>query len=190
MRNRDENKKEAIFTATKELLAEVGFSEISISKIAKRAGVSAATIYVYFENKDDMLKKLYLDVKRSMAEATVELIDESLPIRVNVERSIRGYLKFILENRLDYLFIEQFSNSPLLWNLSIKEELPSFGALHSVIEKGRREGILRQADDMLLLTFCALPIAQLVKESVKGSAELTPEVIQTVIDMSWNAIRA
>ncbi|MCZ8522715.1 helix-turn-helix domain containing protein [Paenibacillus mucilaginosus] len=64
MRHKDENKNEAIFKATIQLLNEIGFSDISMSKIAKRAHVSPSTIYVYFENKEDMLSKLYSNGKQ------------------------------------------------------------------------------------------------------------------------------
>ena len=33
---------------------EIGFANISMSKIAKATGLSAATLYVYYENKEDM----------------------------------------------------------------------------------------------------------------------------------------
>lgn len=190
MRRKDENKKEAIFKATKELLNEIGFADISMSKIAKRAGVSAATIYVYFENKDDMLKKLYLDVKRNLFRALQAVLDDSQPVRYAVEQAMRSYLAFIMENKADYLFLEQFSNSPMLQNLCIEEELPSFGSLFAIIEKGKREGLLRPVDDYLILHYCYLPISQLAKEQMKGNAQISEESIQTVIDMSWNAIRA
>ncbi|MEF7442026.1 TetR family transcriptional regulator [Paenibacillus lautus] len=41
MRYRDDNKVEAIFDATVQLINEIGFSDTSISKIANRASVSA-----------------------------------------------------------------------------------------------------------------------------------------------------
>lgn len=190
MRRKDENKKEAIFKATKELLNEIGFADASMSKIAKRAGVSAATIYVYFENKDDMLKKLYLDVKQNLFQALHAVLDESQPVRYAVEQAMRSYLTFILENEADYLFLEQFSNSPMLENLCIEEEVPSFGSLFAIIAKGKREGLLRPVDDYLLIHYCYLPISQLAKEQMKGNTQISEEAIQTIIDMSWNAIRA
>ena len=67
MRYKDEHKKEAIYEATILLLNKEGFSSTSMSKIAKHAGVSASTIYIYFKNKDDMLKKLYLDTKPELS---------------------------------------------------------------------------------------------------------------------------
>lgn len=190
MRRRDESKKDAIFQATKELLNEIGFAETSMSKIAKRAGVSAATLYVYFENKDDMLKKLYLDVKGKLATSIVGAIEPGQSIKETVNQGMRGYLAFLLQNREDYLFLEQFSHSPILKNLCIEEALPSFDALHGAIEKGMREGVLRPVDENLLLTYCYLPIMQIVKEQERGVLTITEEMISTIIEMSWNAVRA
>lgn len=190
MRRRDDNKREAIFQATKELLNEIGFAEISMSKIAKRAGVSAATIYVYFENQDDMLRKLYLDVKGKLASSLFSVLDKGLTLRQMVETAMRGYLQFLLDNREDYLFLEQFSNSPLLKNLCITEEVPSFDLLYEVVERGKREGVFRPVANDLLLTYCYLPISQLVKDHERSGMEVTEEIIQAVLEMSWNAIRA
>ncbi|WP_445671284.1 TetR/AcrR family transcriptional regulator [Paenibacillus sp. FSL K6-2862] len=77
MRNRDDNKVEAIFDATIQLINEIGFSETSISKIAKRASVSAATIYIYHENKEDPLYKTYLKIKGKMSEKMFQEVDHT-----------------------------------------------------------------------------------------------------------------
>ena len=49
MRMKDENKKAAITKAIIGLINEIGFANISMSKIAKATGLSAATLYVYYE---------------------------------------------------------------------------------------------------------------------------------------------
>lgn len=190
MRRRDENKREAIFRATKELLNEIGFSQVSMSKIAARAGVSAATIYIYFENKDDMLKKLYLDVKQHMMSTVMAPFEADLPARQMVEQAMRGYLSYILNHREDYLFMEQFSNSPLLENLCIEEEVPSLGRLHAVIEDAVRSGLLKPVNEQLMMAYCYLPLSQLVKDHFKSGAPVTEQAVQTVLDMSWDAIKA
>ena len=58
MRMKDENKKAAISKAIIGLINEIGFANISMSKIAKATGLSAATLYVYYENKEDMFRKV------------------------------------------------------------------------------------------------------------------------------------
>ena len=68
MRMKDENKKTAITKTIVRLINEIGFANISMSKIAKAAGMSAATLYVYYDNKEDMFRKVYMDVKKHMTE--------------------------------------------------------------------------------------------------------------------------
>ena len=127
MRKKDDNKKEAIFEATISLLNEIGFYQISMSKIAKRAGVSVATIYVYFDDKDDMIRKLYLDVKNRVVSFAVKDFDTKKSIRENIEYSTRKLLDFIIEHKEYFLFVEQFLNSPLIQNLSIEDNVAEIG---------------------------------------------------------------
>ena len=62
MRLQDENKKEAIFNATVELVNEIGFAAASVAKIARRAQVSPATIYIYHKDKEDLLVSIYVAI--------------------------------------------------------------------------------------------------------------------------------
>ena len=66
MRHKDENKRLSIYNAAMEVVNTSGVEKASMSKIANAAGVSASTIYVYFENKSDMINKLYLMVKEEL----------------------------------------------------------------------------------------------------------------------------
>jgi AcrR family transcriptional regulator len=59
MRQKDEEKKESIKQAVIKLILEQGFHGASIAKIAREAGVSPATVYIYYANKDDMLREIY-----------------------------------------------------------------------------------------------------------------------------------
>ena len=63
MRTRDQAKYDAIVKSSIQLINTIGFDGISISKIAKKAKVSPATIYIYFENKEDLFTKLYIDIR-------------------------------------------------------------------------------------------------------------------------------
>ena len=80
MRHKDDNKREAIRNAAIELITTIGFADTSMSKIAKAANVSPATIYVYFENKEDLLNQIYLMVKREISEAMLAGYDDGLPV--------------------------------------------------------------------------------------------------------------
>ena len=74
MRKIDENKKEAITQAVFQLTKEVGLVGLSIAKVAKIAGVSPATIYVYYKDKADMLSQILIGVKDILDEGQKEII--------------------------------------------------------------------------------------------------------------------
>lgn len=190
MRRKDDNKKEAIFEATISLLNEIGFYQISMSKIAKRAEVSVATIYVYFEDKDDMIRKLYLSVKGKFSSAVIQTFDDKKSVQENIECVMRKILDFIIGHKEYFLFLEQFSNSPLVQNLFVENKMDVISSFSKIIDKGKKEGVLKQVDNALFISFSYYPIAQLAKFYFDGRIELTETVIQAVIDMSWDALRA
>ena len=64
MRVKDDIKQDALFEATVKLVNEIGFAASSVSKIAKEAGVSPATLYVYYKNKEDLLVSTYIEIKK------------------------------------------------------------------------------------------------------------------------------
>ena len=66
MRVKDEDKVKRIYRAAMQVINREGFQGSSMTRIATEANVSAATIYLYFENKDDMLKKLFIELKTNM----------------------------------------------------------------------------------------------------------------------------
>ena len=55
MRRKDDEKEQRIKEAVASLMLEEGWSGTSISKIARKAEVSPATVYTYFDSKEDML---------------------------------------------------------------------------------------------------------------------------------------
>jgi len=56
-RPRDERADSAILDATLELIADVGVSELRMSRVARRAGVGKATIYRRYASKDELVAR-------------------------------------------------------------------------------------------------------------------------------------
>jgi TetR/AcrR family fatty acid metabolism transcriptional regulator len=54
-RKENTRKRDAILEAALEVFAQMGFLDATISEIAKKASVAEATIYEYFENKENLL---------------------------------------------------------------------------------------------------------------------------------------
>jgi AcrR family transcriptional regulator len=98
MRQLDENKKRAIGNAAIHLIITVGFAETSMSKIAKQAKVSPATIYTYFDNNEDMLNKLFLMVKRNFGDELLNGFDSNMPIKEGLRVVFNNIYNFFVAN--------------------------------------------------------------------------------------------
>ncbi|HEX2613085.1 MAG TPA: helix-turn-helix domain-containing protein, partial [Fibrobacteria bacterium] len=59
MRSRDPSKESAIRRMTMELAVKEGFDGLSMQKVAKAAKVSPGTLYIYFEDREDLMMQAY-----------------------------------------------------------------------------------------------------------------------------------
>jgi AcrR family transcriptional regulator len=62
------DKRTAIVEAAIEVVAALGVSAPT-ARIAKRAGVAEGTLFTYFANKDELLNRLYLELKMELRDA-------------------------------------------------------------------------------------------------------------------------
>lgn len=190
MRHRDNNKIEAIFESTIQLVNEIGFAETSISKIAKKANVSAATIYIYHENKEDLLLQTYLKVKGKMSENMFQGIDESEPVKERFEGIIRNYVAFIQTYKQFFLFLEQIMNSPLPQKWCLDDTASLFQPIFEMFDIGKQQGLFKQEDVQMLIVYAILPVAELAKGHLKNGTHFEENQLNTAIVMSWDAIQA
>ncbi len=61
MSKKTKDKYQAIIEAAIKVIAEHGYHSAQVSKIAKEAGVAEGTIYLYFQNKEDVLISIFKD---------------------------------------------------------------------------------------------------------------------------------
>lgn len=66
-RPRSEDKRNAILDSAIQLIAERGLTATPTSAISKAAGIAEGTLFTYFRTKDDLVRELYLELKREMA---------------------------------------------------------------------------------------------------------------------------
>ncbi|WP_018306539.1 TetR/AcrR family transcriptional regulator [Desulfitobacterium hafniense] len=114
MRKKDDEKQRCIKNAVVQLILEEGFQGTSISKIAKAAGVSPATVYIYYENKDAMLRDIYQEYAEDTIQYLLQCLSPNMAGEEIIAKLIRRYYFFIVENKEVFHFIEQFSACPVL----------------------------------------------------------------------------
>ena len=114
MRCKDEGKQQRIKESMVRLILQEGIDGTSISKIAKEAGVSPATIYVYYDSKEEMLTEVFREYARWPYQYLMRLVRPEMTGGELIETIIRGCYEFSREHEDVFSFVEQCSRCPSL----------------------------------------------------------------------------
>lgn len=189
MRTKDEEKQEALFEATVKVVNQIGFASSSVSKIAKEAGVSPATLYTYHKNKEDLLTSTYLNIKRKLSQIALEDIDEALPIRDNFRLIWVNLFQFTVEHPDYFQFSEQFSNSPYNDHTLQNDIDEMFIPIVKLIRRGIKRKVIKNLDVDIISAFVFYPVIILANPRLCRNFDATDEQIDQSFQMAWDAIK-
>ncbi len=96
--SKKENRKEQILIAASKVFAKKGYHNTSISDICTKADIARGTVYLYFQNKNDVFDTLIKKFTNSMLENIAMFSDqESLTLQFN--RNIGRIMDIIIQNK-------------------------------------------------------------------------------------------
>lgn len=194
MRTRDENKESAIREKAVEMIVSEGFDGLSMQKLAKSAGVSPATIYIYYKNREDLLNQLYNEIQRTFSEIALQKFNPNLTLAEGLWIQWKNRLKFILDYPNYWKFMEQFRNSPLINHKDVdktefKENMKQF--LMNAIKRGE----LKKIEPEIFWSVAYGPFYSLLKfhlqeVSMMGNVfRLTDSKMKMTFDMALKALK-
>jgi TetR/AcrR family transcriptional repressor of multidrug resistance operon len=188
-RTRDQSKYDSIIEATIRLTNELGFDGISISKIAKKAKVSPATIYIYFDNKEDLLTKLYSDIRRKMSKGALEGLKEGMTAE-EIFKSIWHHAFSFNLGHPEYLaYREQFEQTTMMEKIKA-EDFELFQTIDSLLKRGIKEKTIKALPLPILTAFSYAPIITLLTYHHAGIIKMDEDNIMQACEIAWNAIHS
>jgi len=146
-------KRRLILKVATEVFAEKGFSESTISQIAKEAKIAEGGIYVYFKNKEDLLFSIPEERMENFLSGLhehLEGINGALP---RLRKLIWYHLNFYEKNK-DYVLIllQNIQQNPRFNSTRAYRLIREFAKLVAqTIEEGKKEGVIRPGIDSKLL---------------------------------------
>jgi len=152
---RREAKRERILDAAVLEIARRGYFRTTVATIASRAGVADGTIYLYFEDKEDLLVSIFERAMRRFTEQARRIVEEDGGTGAGAEEKLRRivslHLSLLGEDRdLAVIFQVEFRHTlHILVRLSQSGIREYLALIARVVEEGKDEGIFRRDLDAL-----------------------------------------
>jgi AcrR family transcriptional regulator len=143
-----------ILEVSRNLLVKDGFGKMSMRKIAKRAGVSATSIYLHFQNKDELLLALIESSITKLSAALEENLTESDDSITKLEKMAQAFVDFALENPQEYeiIYMVRPEEMPKFPKEKFQQIRKIYELLADIISEGKRAGAL-DVDDPLMSSY-------------------------------------
>ncbi|RWR05177.1 TetR/AcrR family transcriptional regulator [Siminovitchia fortis] len=187
---RNKPKYKQIIEAAVVVIAENGYHQAQISKIAKQAGVADGTIYLYFKNKEDVLISVFKEKMAMFVQKINEVIAGKETAAEKLFVMIESHFKILSSDKklaiVTQLELRQ-SNKDLRFKINevLKEYL---SVLESILEYGKERGEfasdldIRLARQMIFGTMDETATTWVMNEHKYDLVALAPKVHQLILN--------
>jgi AcrR family transcriptional regulator len=143
-RRRKDFRQPEILAAARALIEEEGAANVSVARIARAAGISEATIYKYFENRQDLLNRVLSDWATPFIERLTAELAPLVELRPRLVLVAIRYLRSMEETpRLHKVFFGELRWSNYRGSAIHTLNRRFVAGVMSTIEDGIRSGELR-----------------------------------------------
>ena len=189
MRCKDESKVEAIYRATLSLVKDRGLAGITMCDISKQASIATGTLYIYFKNKDELIKALFAECRSKSIHFYFEGIEQELSFEHRMKKMFRNIIFYKMKNFEVSAFLEQSYHSPYVDLIDLKKKQKALGPLFDLIKEGIETKQIRATGAELVVSYLFGIINEMVKKAYFSNKKLTDAVINEVYEMYWNGIK-
>ncbi len=164
-----------------------GAGAASVGEIAKHARVSAGTIYLHYENKEDMLQKVYLQVKTEfhalMMASKTEQSSEAM-----IKRMWFDMFAFAEAHPLDFQFIEDAGMVSTL-TLNQRKQVTAMGSeINDLVQRSIDDRTLDEMPVPVAVNLLIGPALLLAKKRASGGSGASRDVVDQTFERVWRAV--
>ncbi len=188
-RSKDPYKTESIFNATLSLIMRNGYAQMNIADVAKEAQVATGTLYNYFEDKADLINKLFLHLKGEKMSQMMAEHDPDESFYSTFKRLWKTYICLSYKEHHKMLFIEQYVYSPLLSKATRQESESILAPVLKLLSDAQKSDIIKAIQPEVMLFHITGAALEVVKYHINNNLKLTDEIIENCFDMTWSGIR-
>lgn len=197
---RKDARPQELLAAALDLFVERGFASTRLEDVAKRAGVSKGTLYLYFENKEELFKAVVREnIVHAIGEAEDKLAASDESSAELLRAILMAWWEHIGATRLagiTKLMMAESGNFPELAQFYSEEVVERGSALiASVLERGMARGEFRAVDTGLMTSVLSAPVIMLMMWNNSylpcDKKNIDPQAYMAAfIDLSLRGLRA
>lgn len=137
--------REEILETSRSLVFEEGHRALSMRKIANKIGVSATSIYLYFENKDHLLHTLIEESVEELSTHIEQKAEKAEDAITKFKAIINAYLDFAIQNPEKYqiIYLVQPNAMSRYPREKFRKARRSYELLVKVIEESVTQGLMQ-----------------------------------------------
>lgn len=187
-----------LIDAALSVFSEHGFAAAKLDEIARRAGVSKGTIYLYFESKEELFKAVVNDIIAAQLRVAHEGPAPQTAGEA-MERALRAIWAFATHPHYDGWFrilVAELPKHPELLAFYNREVIdPSWAMLESIVRRGIAAGEFRLVEPRLAVGFANALV--IMHRHWVSSSSIRPEyrsrdrqqLIDGIVDFALTALR-
>ena len=183
------DKRTAILESALALIREHGFHGAPMSQVAKKAGVAAGTLYLYFDSKDQLIRELYTYVVDRMMQAVLDGDHPELPFRDRFFNFWTNHYQFYIKNPAYLLFSEQFTSSPYGKEATLTENEQFRNVIARLFRCGIAHEKLKPIDTVLFGVLIHGSILNAAKAHLSGRLKIGEKELNQIFEIVWDGIK-
>lgn len=195
MRSRDTNKESLVKQTAISMIVKNGLEAFSMKKLARACNISVATLYIYYEDRDDLILNIAMESGKLMSDAIIKNFDPCSSFEDGLRQQWKNRYKFMIDYPELGLFFDQLRSSSyqeqFLSGFLKDFKLVMGKFMHNVMERG-------EVEEMTLETYWSVafaPLYALARFDVEGKSiggkpfKLSEDIVWKTFELVVKALK-
>ncbi len=166
-----------------------------MQKLARAAQISPATLYIYYNDREDLLVKIGLEVAEDLLATSLKDFHPELPFAEGMAIQWRNRMAYFLQHPLETEFMEQVRYSPMYAKVQVSITSKFGSVLGPFVHKAIANGELQRLPFEVYWSIAFAPLYQLMKFHHQGRTPdnnpftLTDVMVQQTLTLVLKALK-